>query len=347
MVFTDDGLSSPVIATSTGAFDPVGVASGTWTVYISSGFTLSTRAFTGASGGFSSNQGVVALTSPTIYGYITGTVTDVNAVPLPSIIVYAGGFQIPTDSSGKYTLPGYPGGTSVAANYQRASPTYVEISSIGVTVSLGQVTKNVDFVLEKGGKIRGWVTTNLTDPLPNIPVIAAEGGVEKGSGISGSDGYYLVWGAGISTGTYVVSPQLEPGESASTPTYTVTVTAGQTIFAGTFTVSGAMGYIGGSVTASTAAISTGVLIYATTTTITGSPVIPPVINAALRGGSVIYYAVSGNAMGQYSLAVRGGSTYNIYAWYTTWSGDTPSTAVRQFSGVAVSAGQSVTRNFVW
>ncbi|MEK7721276.1 MAG: hypothetical protein AAB359_02675, partial [Elusimicrobiota bacterium] len=188
VVFAGDGLSSPVIATSTGAFDLVGVATGTWSVYISSGFVLSTRTITGASAGFSAALGDVAVTSANVYGYITGTVTDVNAVPLPSITMYAGGFQSLTDSSGRYTLPGYPGETSVTANYGTASPTYVEISSIGVMISLGQVTKNVNFVLEKGGKIRGWVTTNGTDPLPNFPVKATEGGVEKGSGISGSDG---------------------------------------------------------------------------------------------------------------------------------------------------------------
>lgn len=347
VVFTGDGLSNPVIATSTGAFDLVGVATGTWSVYISSGLVMSTRSVTGAAAGFSAALGDVALTSANIHGYITGTVTNVSAAPLPSIMMYAGGFQTLTNSAGGYTLPGYPGETSVTANYQTASPTYVEISSIGVTVALGQLAKNVDFVLENGGKIRGWVTTNGTDPLPNIPVTALEGGVEKGSGISGGDGYYLIWGAGISTGTYAVSPQLESGVSATPSSHTVALSAGQTIFAGTFTVSGAMGYIYGSATASTAAITTGVLVYASTSVIAGSPVLPPTINSALRSGSAIYYAVSSNARGQYSLPVRGGYTYNIYAWYTTWRGDTPSISVRQFTGVGVSAGQSVERNFVW
>lgn len=347
VVFAGDGLSNPVIASSTGAFVLVGVATGTCAVYISSGLAMSTFSITGAAAGFSAARGNVALTSANIHGYITGTVTDVAAAPLPSITMYAGGFQTLTNSAGRYTLPGYPGETSVTANYQTASPTYVEISSIGVLVALGQLAKNVNFVLENGGKVRGWVTTNGTDPLPNIPINALEGGVEKGSGISGDDGYYLIWGAGISTGTYAISPQLESGESATPSSHTVSLAAGQTVFAGTFTVSGAMGYISGSVTASTAAVTTGVLIYATTSTISGSPVLPPTINSALRSGSAIYYAVSSNARGQYSLPVRGGYTYNVYAWYTTWRGDTPATSVRQFAGVAVSAGQSVERNFVW
>lgn len=347
LVFSDDGLSSPVEAESDGDFSLVGVGTGTWTIYVSSGFVMSTGAFTGASSGFSVALGGVSLASANVYGYIAGCVTDVNAAPLSGKSMYAGGFQSITNTSGRYTLPAYPGDTAVTANYQTADSNYVEVSSIGVLVALGAVTRNVDFVLEKGGKIRGWVTTNGTDPLPDIPVTAIENGVEKGNGISGSDGYFLIWGAGISTGTYVVGPQLESGESATPSTATVSLSAGQTLFASTFTVSGAMGYIGGSVSMAGAPITTGVLICATTGTITGAPLLPPTINSALRSGTAIYYSVSSNARGEYSLPVRGGYTYNIYAWYTNWSGSTPSTASRQFTGVSVAAGQSVDKDFSW
>jgi hypothetical protein len=179
-----------------------------------------------------------------------------------------------------------------------------------------------------------------------VPVIAVKGGIEHGNTVSGSDGTFLIWGSGISVGTYDVVPRLEAGEAATPSTYTVTLNAGETIFVGTFTVTGAMGYISGSVTANGAPITTGVLVYATTGTITGAP---PVLNSALRSGVVAYYAVSSDAAGHYELAVRGGYDYNLYAWYTTWNGQTPATTRKDYSSppVTVAPGDAVTRDFAW
>ena len=108
-----------------------------------------------------------------------------------------------------------------------------------------------------------------------------------------------------------------------------------------------MGYIKGDVTADGEVIDTGVLIYASTSTIASNP---PILNSVLRSGSVIYYAASSNFDGTYNLPVRGGYTYNIYAWYTTWSGDTPTTDRDEHEGVdaiSVAAGETVERDFSW
>ncbi|MBU2530903.1 MAG: hypothetical protein KKD35_07690, partial [Elusimicrobia bacterium] len=95
-------------------------------------------------------------------------------------------------------------------------------------------------------------------------------------------------------------------------------------------------------------IDTGVLIYASTDTIASTP---PTLNAALRAGNVIYYAASSNFDGTYTLPVRGGYTYNIYAWYTIWSGETPTIQRDEYEGVdaiAVAAGETVSAiNFSW
>ena len=347
VVFANDSLSSSTQAATSGSFSLSGVATGYWTLYISSGVSLSSGGvYGGTTSGFSVAAGSVLLSSSSSYGFVSGLITGADGGGLPDIKVAAGGRQTTTLSDGRYTLPADPGEQTILANYQTDNLNYIETSSAGVVAVLGEMTPNVDFVLLTGGKLRGWVTTNGTDPLPNVPVSAFKGGVEQGTGISGSDGYFLVWGSGISTGTYEVVVQLEAGETPTPSTHTATLSAGETLFVGTFTVSGAMGSLTGSVRAGTADITTGVLVYATSSTITGSPLLPPTINAATRAGSVIYYAVSSNAQGTYTLPVRGGYTYNVYAWYTNWNETVPNTTPQQTTA-AVAAGQTVTRNFSW
>ncbi|MEW5906637.1 MAG: carboxypeptidase regulatory-like domain-containing protein [Elusimicrobiota bacterium] len=345
IVFADDGLSTPVTAGAAGTFSLASVATGYWTVYASSGLAYSSVAYYGGTtDGYTASIGVVTLSTAATFGYASGRVATLANAPLDDILIHSAMAvqNVRTDSQGNYLLPILPSTAAVYANYQTDNSLYIEASSGNVVTALGQLTKNLDFALSEGGKLSGWVTTNGADALPDIPVIAFKGGVSQKEGVSGSDGYFEI--TRLSTGTYLVEPQLDTGESASPSTFTVTLTAGASLFVGTFTVSGAMGYISGTVSAGGAPVTTGVLVYATTTTITSGP---PAINSALRDGVNVYYAVSSNAAGVYSLPVRGGYTYNIYAWYTSWSGETPSTARREYTGVAVSAGQTATRNFSW
>jgi prepilin-type N-terminal cleavage/methylation domain-containing protein len=348
IIYVDDGLSNLVIADSAGNFSLTSVATGYWTVYASSGVVYSSVAYYGGTtDGYISSVGNIYLTTTAICGYVSGKVTNVSNIPLGNILIHCidSVQDVRTNSQGNYLIPILPSTGTIYANYQTDNSNYVEASSDNVVIYLGQIAKNVDFVLSEGGKLRGWVTTNDVDALPNVPVIAFKNNINEGEGISGSDGYFDI--TRLSTGTYVVSPQLDAGETAIPSTFTKTLAAGDNLFVGTFTVSGAMGYITGTVTLNSItgpAITTGVLIYATTTTITSDP---PTINSTLRSGSKVYYAVSSNAQGQYILPVRGGYTYNIYAWYTTWNGEVPSTARKNYTGVAVSAGETVTRKFFW
>lgn len=354
LVFTDDGLSSPATANSAGDFNLTNVATGTWTIYLSSsGVYTTSGTYTGLSNGFVSTTPSIVLGTSTLYGYVTGLVTGVSGNPLSGIHMYSAGVpQVETGSNGRYTLPTLAGANTIIANYQNQEPAYLEFSSMNVIVNLGQVTPNVDFVLSYGGKISGKMTTNGVDPLPNVPVVALKNGVEQGNGISDSDGNFLISGSGISTGTYEVAPQLESSESCSPSSATITVEAGVTADAGVFTVSGAFGYITGKVTTGSATgpvITTGVLIYATTNTVTlGST--PPDISATLRGGSLVYYAGSSNAVGEYTIPVRGGFKYKLYAWYTTWNGSVPTTTRKEYIGsndFTVQPNETVTKNFFW
>ncbi|MCK5358021.1 MAG: carboxypeptidase regulatory-like domain-containing protein [Elusimicrobiales bacterium] len=346
-VYADDGVSDSAVVDSAGDFDLVDVATGSWTVYISSNtLFLSTGTFGGLNSGFT-NSMTVRLDSTTTLGYIVGTVTDITGTPIEDIDVYGSGSlnPAPTDSNGKYILGLDPDTVVVTANYQLDNSNYIEAFETDVIVTQGAITSGVDFVLTQGGSIYGRVvTTGGVDPLPKTPIVVYKISIAQGDGITDEDGYFQIMG--ISSGTYSVEPQLEAGESYS-PSISTSVNANDSLFIGTFTVSGAMGYIKGNVKSGGEIIDTGVLIYASTDTIASTP---PTLNAALRSGTVIYYAVSSNFDGTYTLPVRGGYTYNIYAWYTTWSGSTPTTGRDEHEGVdaiAVSAGQTVERDFNW
>ncbi len=349
IVYADDGISNSAVVDSGGNFTLVDVATGSWTVYISSGLSfISSGTFGGTSHGFADSMNVV-LDSTTTMGYISGTVEDINGHPIEDIVVYAGGSTADTDILGYYVLGVEPETMDLIANYDTQNSQYVQTSSMSITVALGEMVKNVDITLSEGGKLSGWITTNGVDPLPDVPVAIFKNGIESGAGISGNDGYFYI--NDISSGTYVIETQLEAGESSSPTTISITVAANDDLFIGTFIVSGAMGYITGDVTVGSGAdeeiINTGVLIYASIDTIASTP---PTLNSALCSGSVIYYAVSSNFDGTYSLPVRGGYTYNVYAWYTTWSGDTPTVHRDEHEGVdavTVFAGGTVERDFNW
>ena len=346
IAYADDGISNSVVVDSSGNFTLVDVATGSWTVYISSGMNfISSGTFGGTTHGFAASMNVF-LTSTTTLGYISGTVTDIFGSPIGGIEVYAGGAQNATNLNGGYVLAIEPDTVVVTANYQLSNSQYIEVSSMNVIVTTGQMVKNVDFTLIEGGNIRGRVITiSGVDPLPNTPIVAFKSGAAQGDGISDENGYFYM--NGISSGTYGIEPQLEAGESSNPSSHTVVLAASGDIFIGTFTVSGAMGYIEGNVLSGGEAIDTGVLIYASTATIAANP---PMINSSLCSGSIIYYAVSSNFDGTYRLPVRGGYTYNIYAWYTTWSGDTPNTVRKEYevlNAFAVAAAQTVTKDFSW
>ena len=124
------------------------------------------------------------------------------------------------------------------------------------------------------------------------------------------------------------------------------MTAGASIFIGTMTVSNAFGRIQGTVSSGGNSITTGVLVVAVASPNTILTSLPPTNDSTLRNGSVVYYTASAESDGTYTLPVRGGATYNVYAWYTSFSGNTP-TVTKRSSVTTVSAGNSATVNFTW
>lgn len=349
LVSASDGLSVSTNADSGGNFSLVGVATGSWNVTASSGALSNVVGlYGGLTNGFSVTTPNIYLTSATTGGYVAGSVTTISGAALGSILMSAAGSQTRTLSDGSYIISCSTGmGTiNVIANYTSDNASYTQGLVVGTTVYLGQITGGINFALSQGGGIKGWVTTNGVDALPNISISAQQSGTEIGNGVSGADGNFAI--PSLATGTYILLPQLDSGESVTPSSTTVTVTSGNLVSAGTFTVTGAMGYISGTMTSGSLSgppVTTGVLVYITTSTISSGS--PPSINSSFRSGAVIYYGASSRADGTYQVALRGGSAYNVYAWYTTWNGQTPTTTAQSATSVSVTAGKTTTQNFYW
>ncbi|MBI4054713.1 MAG: hypothetical protein HY402_01115, partial [Elusimicrobia bacterium] len=340
LISVTDGLSSAATASGSGSFQVVEVATGSWRVILSSGTLFAERLNVSVSASANTGLGSVTLTSSTADGIVSGRVTD-GAAGLPNIAVAASGGQDVTNSGGYYSFSIATGTYDVTANPGNQDASYTLGVVTGVVVSVGQIASGVDFALSQGGRLRGFVSTNGVDPLPGVAIDAEQGGLSRGSGISGPDGYFLI--GNLPVGTYEVGAYPSSGETVSPSTYSATVASDATVFVGTYTVSGAFGKIAGDLTTGgSAPITIGVLVLASTATISEPP---PAINASLRSGAVFYYAVSSFSDGTYELAVPPGS-YNLAAWYTTFSGETPTTN-RQSGTATVAAGQTQTVDLNW
>ncbi len=163
--------------------------------------------------------------------------------------------------------------------------------------------------------------------------------------------FYL---ANLATGTYTVQPSLDPLETASPSSSTVTLSStGTATSVSTFTITTAVAQITGqvSIAASSQPITTGVLALATTATLSGgSTSAPPSLSGATGPlCNPCYYTTSSDSTGQYTLNVRSSATaYNVYGWYTTFSGTTPSFTRAGPLAITVSTpGQIGTQNITW
>jgi type II secretory pathway pseudopilin PulG len=341
IVFADDNLAPSVAANVSGAFSLASVATGAWTLTVSSGLAYQTAAAT-VTANATVSAGNLALTSATANGYVTGRVTNDLDGNLASIQVSAPGVSVNTDSSGNYRLSVATGSSvQVVANPGNLNTSYTS-EARDVAVTLGAVTASTDFILSRGGRIQGYSSSNGVDAFSGLIVVAKLGGVEMGSASAGSNGYFEI--LNLTTGTYIVYPFAATGEGVSPSTFTtILTTPGSTVFCGTFTVSGAQGKISGTLKKGSDPIATGVLVVITTSTITSDP---PAVTSTLRTGTNIYYDASSSADGSYSVSVPGGYTYNVYAWYST-VGAASATTTRQSGSAAVTAGQTSTVNFTW
>ncbi|MBI5881654.1 MAG: carboxypeptidase regulatory-like domain-containing protein [Elusimicrobia bacterium] len=371
VVTANDGLSASTIAwrTTSGGFSYatftlVGIATGSWTVAITSGglttsisgvSVLTQGADTPIPNSATSPAWAVAndnssvLTSTTSNGVVSGRVTSPTGLALPNISVTVEPSESGvTNGQGYYSIPVPAGTYSVLANPNSTSaPSYGSSSLPAVTVSVGQFNGGNDLVLSGAGRVAGYVCNySTTNPYPGVTVTATDiNDNVRGEVVSGSDGRFTI--SNLSTGTYTIRPVLETGQTTTPTDQAASVTTGNDVSAGTFTVTGAYGVIAGSVTKSGSLITTGVLIVATTGTIAGS--LPPTISTGTLSGAP-YYMASAQSDGTFTMDVRVGTaaaTFNLYGWYTTYSGDVPNTPGKQTRAVTVTGGQTTNTGLQW
>lgn len=357
-VTATDGLSQVTTANSVGSppcaqFQLTSVATGTWVVLIASSsvfmevssVTVSPNTTTLIPNSVtspawpSSGYNAVKLSSTATQGYVSGTVLSALGVPISPAITVSANPTLTTQANttnGSYLLPVPPGTYDISANV--VSPTnnlYVWQTSQTITVNLGEVSSNVNFNLTQGGKIRGFCTRDGTNALPGIVFTAVDsGGATKDQEVTGSDGKYLL--LNLSTGVYTVAPTLDPGEIANPTNTSVTVTAGTTVVATTFTITGAFGSVAGNVTDTGQAIKTGVVIVCSTMSLPSGP--PKLSTGTLTGAGI--YVTNSYEDGSYILDVRGSTTttYVLYAYYPKFNGGVPVISSRTVTNVSVTPG---------
>ena len=364
VVTATDGLSTSVKAAANGLFTLNGIATSTvqgstntWTINITS--ETSSCLVLGSSVGVTitpsglTNLGYVVLSTSVeggiAVGYVYGSGPDQNR-PLgnPTIQVGAAGEIANTDSQGFYMLFLPTGTIAITANFASANGSY-QTSYVEVDLAQGAVTNVPDFHLAQGGIITGYVTSG-TGALPDTIVQATNGGPVY-SGTSDSTGHFYI-SAATSSVAYEVTPVLDALQSytslPATPLSVDLAAPGDSVFAGTITVIGAMGTIEGVLTKAGMVITTGVLVVASTATVS-DPL--PLVNAASAPTQTVIYSVSSQADGTYSLDVRSSATetYNMRAYYPEVDANTGAVTytTRTGSGISVSAGGITTQDFTW
>ena len=378
LISVNDSLSQTGTCTDTTvngkpacSFTVPSIATGTWTLIVSSGtyyeeissVTMTASVSTGVPNGATYPTWAVTgatttiLNDTTSYAFISGVVTDANGTPLPGIVVGAGGQTRNTSSAGRYYVSVPEGDVRVTANYNNANMAYTSQSSdltgltAGTLYDLPSGNPSTWFTLSLGGILRGYFRTGSNTPLPGRVAVALLGGNQVGQAVSGSNGYFYL--SNLTTGTYTITPALDPAESASPSSVTVTLSStGTATTVSTFTVTNGLAEITGQVISSSSEpITTGVLVVASSTTLTGGITSPP---PSMNGGTGIlcnpcYYAASSDSTGSYSLMVRSSTAaYKVYGWYTEFSGTTPSvTRAGPFSVTVSTAGQILSQNLQW
>ncbi len=373
-VSVDDGLSAAAPLTirysATAApynqscpyssFQLNGVATGTWTAIVSSG------TYSQAIAGVVVTQGSTtpilnAATSPadatgfnylpvssqTADGYLSGTIRDGNGAPLSGIVLADGAAQTVSGATGLYFMAVSSGASTIAVNPNQKNPLYVSLSA-PVSVQTGRVTAH-DSTLSQGGTLAGYIANPDLSALPGIVVAATNAGSgTTGSAVADGTGHFYI--QNLSTGTYAVAPVVDATQSASPASISASLASGgDSVFVGTFTVSGGMATISGAISAAGQAITTGVLVIASTEAISDPP---PAVDAANSAAGVPYYAASSRTDGTYSLQVRGSTTaaYNIRAFYPIVNVITGATnyTSKYAGGVSVWPGATLSgQNFTW
>ncbi|MBI5596772.1 MAG: carboxypeptidase regulatory-like domain-containing protein [Elusimicrobia bacterium] len=341
-IVVTDGFSSAVYASATGYFLVTDVATGTWAMaaYWNS-FSTITAAEVSVLAGQTTQRALALEGGSGGIGGISGVVRRSDTLtPLSGITVTAGTKSSVTDLAGTYILSVATGSHTLIANDGYADLNYSVISA-SLTVSNSSVAVGMNFSLTPAGRASGKVTTNGVDPYPGILVHGLLGGVEYATALSDSGGNFTLYG--IPVGGAVVEPVLDPQSQTSSPgSSNATVTQGGDAADNDFAVTSSLGIIRGTVKSATTAITTGVLVTASTTSLASLPT----VDNAYRTGSTVLYSVVSDTEGNYSLSVVKNSTYAIYGIYTTLSGTTGTNSV-QVSSTNVLVSTISTVNLVW
>ena len=337
-----DGYSAATTASSTGYYLLNSVTTGTWSL---AGYWNAYSSMT--AGNIQVNTGAITVLNLLLEhssrggGGVSGRVTRSDTLAAVSnIIINSGTASTLTDALGNYVLNLASGTQPVIANDGFSNIGYNSLSTTA-TVVAGGITTGVNFNLVPSGAVSGKVTTNGTDAYPNIPVHAVSQGLEVATTQSDSFGNYSLFG--IPTGAASIVPILDPQSTAANPpSISLSITQGTTLSGNDFIVTTSLGKITGSVTSGGNGISTGVLILASTTTLTS----PPLVNNAYRTGSTVLYATTSDSSGQYTVNVVLDSTYTLYGYYTSLSNNnTTATVVKTASSIYVSSTSHV--NLAW
>jgi len=356
-VSANDGLSTvtntyPVGTPPAAYFELVSVATGTWSVFISSNEKVINIDNVivqagGKTGVLNSNTNPSAycpffysqLQNVTQVGFISGKVVNVLNQPLSNIKIVAGGSEAYTNTFGRYLLAISTGIYSVTANPGNLNPQYVYQTIDKVEVKMGVITSGIDFVLSQGGRVTGFVSRDKVNPLPGIVVqVQSQEGFVYGEDVSDNAGKFMI--PNLSSGTYYIKPVLSSKEISVPSISTVTVSAGVTVFAGTFTITGALGKISGVVKYQGQPIQSGVLIIATTVAFT----VPPTLSTSTLTGPA-YFITNSYEDGTYKLEVIGSTTtrYRIYGYYPIYDATgKPTILSTTLTNIQVLPGQEVT-----
>lgn len=346
IVTADDGISNRVISSTTGYFLLNPVKEGVWNVYATSG------SLSGNTPGIIVNEGEITVTEVvldtiTTTGYITGNIKDTFGSPIENILVRAGVGSAYSDSDGNYKINVDSDTYIVVANPGFDNTLYDFQQVTGVVVNSGEVSAGINFILRRCGMVSGKITINGVDPLPGIVIHAIDrDNYERSSVISGDDGTYLITGLPILKNPYIIEPILDSGDTSNPQRYFDLVLSEGSIFGDRdFVITPKWGKIIGAVKEGGTKITTGVLIIATTSTISGNYI---EIDEDFRKGSTVYYGTDSLPSGDYTLEVRRGYTYNIYAWYTKISDGTVNITRKEKTGVNFGSGETTkTINFDW
>jgi hypothetical protein len=236
---------------------------------------------------------------------------------------------------------------TIVANPDNANPLY-ETDMQTFSQAPG-VRTNVDFLLANAGRVTGRVVGQDNSSLAEIPIMALDsGGVQIGDLVTTDPaGLYVI--RNVPLGDFTVQPVLGTRERSTPVNIQGTMTTGGgTVNLSTFTIIGSMGTVIGRVLEGSNPITSGVLIYASTYSLTGTP------NVASQNANpnTFLFVTASRPDGSYELSVVGSSVtpYFVTGFYNRPSvTGVPSVSSRTISGasVLVDQGDTWTRDITW